>query len=182
MSLGDKRLRDVLDEGKFGLKRSLRVRRETDPIGDTEDMGIDRHRRTMVDDRSDDISCLAPHPWELHQGFTLLGHLPLMVFDELLRGSDEVTRLGARIAHTTYQLEDIIYLRSCHDLCRRILAEETGRDHIDPLVRALSREDDRYEEFKGGGIVKLGLGHRHVFLEPCDHPFVALFAGHNPRA
>ena len=153
MRLGHDGLRDVLEEGQFGLEWSPRVGRESDPIGDTEDMGIDRHRRTMVDDRGDDISRLAPHPWELHQSFTLLGHLPLVVFDELLRGSDEVARLGAWVAHTTYQLEDVIYLSSCHDLCRRILTEETGGDHVDPLVRTLSREDDRYEEFEGSSIV-----------------------------
>ena len=153
MRLGDEGLRDVLEEGQFGLERSLRVGRESDPIGDTEDMGIDRHRRTMVDDRGDDISRLAPHPWELHQSFTLLGHFSLMVLDELLRCSDEVACLGARIAHTTYQLEDVIYLSSCHDLCRRILMEETGGDHVDPLVRALSREDDGDEEFEGSSIV-----------------------------
>ena len=84
MRLGDEGLRDVLDEGQFGLKRSLRVRRETDPIGDTEDMGIDRHRRTMVDDRGDAISRLAPHPWELHQRITLLGAFPLLALDDLL--------------------------------------------------------------------------------------------------
>ena len=107
----------------------------------------------MVDDRGDDIGRLAPHPWELHQSFTLLGHFPLMVLDELLRCSDKVACLGARVAHTTYQLEDVIYLSSRHDLCRRILMEETRGDHVDPLVRTLSREDDRYEEFEGSSIV-----------------------------
>ena len=58
---------------------------------------------------------------------------------------------------------------------------EVRSDHIDPLVGALGREDDRNQKTEGRIVVEFRFSHGHSLLEVGDYLVVEFFLAHCVR-
>ena len=108
MGLGNNGRRDVCDELTFCLERILAVGGQTEPFGDTEDMGIDRHGRLVPNDGTDDVRCFASDTLEGLEVVDVIGHDAVVNRDKTLRHLNQMFCFGARIANRFDVFEDLV--------------------------------------------------------------------------
>jgi len=84
--------------------------------------------------------------------------LPTKLIDQRLSHAAQVCRLRSKKPGRLDDLLDIRLLRSGQSGGSRILREQRRRDHVDPLVRALRREDGGCQQLKRGVVLQRALG------------------------
>ena len=129
-------LRDVLHEPLLhGQRRG--ARRELQPVGDAEDVRIDRDGRMVEGHTHDDIGRLAPDARQPLQGLEIVRHLAAEFRAEHLAGREDVLRLIAEES----AVADLVL--ECgephrHDILRRLaLGKEALCRDVDALIGAL---------------------------------------------
>ena len=129
----------------FGGQGSFGAKGQADAGGYAEDMGIDGHIGLFVYDGGDDIGCLSAHAGELHQFIDGERDIAPEFRDQHPGHADQVFGLVVGIGYAFDQGEKVIEAGFCKGLRGRIFFEDRGGSHIDPLVGALRRQDDRYQ-------------------------------------
>jgi len=133
----------------FGSQRRFGVHGKADAGCDAEDVGVDRHVGLVIDDRSDDIGGFAADAGEAHQFFDGQRYFAAKIMDQHLSHADQVFRLVIGIGNAPDQREELIKIRFSQAGGVRIFVKDGRGRHIDPLIRALCREDDRYQQLVG---------------------------------
>lgn len=95
--LGDKVGGNVLDELFFCVQGRLGVRGESDALGNTEDMCINRHRGLVPPHGADDICCLSTYACESLQFFACGRYLAAIDLHDTLRHADEMGGFAVRV-------------------------------------------------------------------------------------
>src|SRR5262245_38364682 len=145
--------------------------RETQALRDAEDVGIDRDGRLAERIAEDHVRGLEPDAGKRHERIARARNFPAVLVLERLRHRDE--RAGLRAIEPGRA--DFLFERGRLGpgvvACPGVLLEQSGRDHVHALVRALRREDRGDQELERGLEVERDLGVRIGLLQgPDDLP------------
>ena len=138
------------DELPFGGQWRFGVEGKADPRGDAEDMGIDGHIRLFIDDGGNDVGCFAADAGQAHQFFDGQRNFAAEFIDQHAGHADQMFRFVIWIGNAANKREQLVKTGLGKRLRIREVPENCGRRHIDPLVRALRREDYRYQKLIRG--------------------------------
>lgn len=94
------------------------------------------------------------------------GELSPMVLDQLLPAAFEGTGFGAKEPQAANDLFDFPRVGAGQRFRRREAREESGRDPVHRLVRALSRQDRRHQKLEGISVTKRNFDIRVSTGEP----------------
>ena len=117
-------------------------------VGDAEDVCIHGDGRVTKGGVKDDIGGLATDAGQCLQGFTIIRHLALVLFDQDGAGLDDIVGL------TVKQADGLnVILKSCLAELQNFLGrvgplEQTLRGLVDALVGGLRRQDDSDQQFE----------------------------------
>ena len=170
--------RDLSFESKLGLQGCFRPVRESDAVRDPEYVGIDGHHLLLPDHGAHDIGRLASHAGQTLQLLQVARHFAAELLAEHAGHARQVFRLVVGIGDALDVGIDLLGSRGSHSLRCRESLEQGRRSHIDPLVRALGRQDHGHQQLIRRAVRKLALGDGHVLLEPRDHPRITLLQSH----
>jgi hypothetical protein len=130
----------------LGGKRRFSVHGQADTGGDAEDMGIDGHIRLVIDNGSDYIGGFATDAWQTHQFFNGQRYLAAEVMNQHLGHADQVFRFVVGIRDAANKREQVVEMRFSKAGGIRIFIKNSRGCHIDPLIGALRRQDNRHQE------------------------------------
>lgn len=151
---------------------------QSQAVADAKHVGIYRHGCFVEGDRLDDVGRLAPHAGQFQQIFHPLGHLSAEVLHQHAGHSHQVFGLVVGIRHALDVCIDYFGRAGGQRLGGGEVPVEGWRYHVDPLVGALGREDNGYQQLKGIVVMQFGLGHGYVLAEPGQYLFISFFLSH----
>ena len=138
-------------------RRSLR---DAEPVGDAEDMAVDREAGHAERMAKDDVGRLAPDAGKGSQSGHGGGHLAVVLGHERLRKALDGLRLHAEEAGGLELRFELRRARGSQRACIGIAREERGRDLVHALVRRLRRQHRCHEELERRPEIELGEGVR----------------------
>ena len=134
---------------------------ETQPAGETADMGVDDDALGEVEGvAEDDIGGLPAHAGELVEMFHGPRNLAAVIFDQGGGAPADGFRLGAEEAGRADEAFELGGGNVGKMLGRGAALEKGGRDFVDPVIRALGGEDGGDEELEGILVVEFAMGVR----------------------
>jgi hypothetical protein len=139
--------------------------RDTDAVGDAQNMTIDGEARHAQRVAQDDIGGLAPDTGELDEILHARRDFAVVLLHERARHSGERLRFHPEEAGGLNLGLELRCRRLRQRAGVRISREERRRDLVDALVGALRRQDRRDEQLVGVAEVKLGERARMLTLE-----------------
>lgn len=128
--------RDEGIEFVLDLYRILEFR-ETEPLAESEDMGVDRKARKPEGDTSHDVARLAPDSGHRDEVVQLSGNLSTKAIYECRRHPDEAARLGPEESGRMDDLFELLGIGPGQRGGIRVGREQGGRDHVHPDIGAL---------------------------------------------
>ena len=149
----------------FRSQRRFGIYGQADPGGDAEDMRVNGHIGLVVYYGGDDIGRFAADTREAHEFIDGQGYLAAEIIDQHLGHADQVFRLVVGIRNAADEREQVIEIRFGKAARVRIFFKYSRGGHIDPLIGALRRQDNRYQKLVGAMIQQLGGCIRIVFAE-----------------
>ena len=172
------RFRDHAPQPVLDGARRVGVVHKSDPVGDAEDVRIDRNRRLVEGDRDDHVRRLAPDAAQRRQLFVRARHLAAKVVYERARRRCERLGFLVRIRDRANERKNLLGRRLGH--CHRVWVgrEEVGRHHIHASVGALRRENHRDEELEFGAVLQFGFGGGNRLAEAVERAAGAFGTGH----
>src|SRR5262245_65721562 len=132
--------------------------REAQALRDAEDVGIDRDGRLAERVAEDHVRGLEPDAGKRHEGVARARNFPAVLVLERLRHRDDRAGLRAIEAGRADFLLERGRLGPSVIACPGVLLEQSGRDHVHALVRALRREDRGDQELEWSLEVERDLG------------------------
>jgi len=157
--------RDKFKQLSFRSQGGLSINRKADPGSDPEDMRVNGHIGLIVNNGGDHVGGLAADAGETNQFFDCQGHLATKVIDQHLGHTDEVPCLIIGIRNAADKREQAIKIRFGQAGGVREFLKNSRRGHVDPLIGALSRQDNRYQELVWAVVKQLSSRVGIVFAE-----------------
>ena len=127
---------------------------KTQPMGDTENMSINGNGRFSKGHTQHDIGSLASYTGKTQEGLHLLRNLGMEVINKFSARSKDIACFGMIKAAVMDEGFHLFKGQGAQLLRRIVLWKKALCNNIDPFIRALSRKDDRHQEFKRGGIMQ----------------------------
>lgn len=171
--------RNEFQQLSFSRERCFGIYGQTDPGRDAEDMGIDGHIGLVIDNRSDDVGGFAADAGEAHQFFDCQRNVTVKVMDQHLGHADQVFGFVIGIGNAANKLKQVVEIRFGQAGGVRIPGKNSRGRHVDPLIGALCRQDNRYQELVGAVIKQLRVCVRIVFAEIVQYELIALLSCHD---
>ncbi len=155
---------EMFDKLLFNLIRSFGIHgHQSQSFGHAKYVGIHRHVGLIPDDRSDDVGGFSADSRELGQFIHGGRDFALEFFDQHLAQSKKVFGFVAGVGYGFYIGEKFIKIGCCQMFRTGKIPKEGRSDDVDPFVRTLCAEDDRYQKLERGFISQFRLRDGHVF-------------------
>ena len=152
--------RSDLEQFLLDLERRL-AGRETGPVADAEDVGVDGNGGVAEGRVEHDVGRLAPDAGQRLERRPVLGDHAAMPLDQQATGGDDVPRLGAEQADGLDKFGKAFLAERQHRLWGRRDRKEPRRRLVDPDIGRLRREDDGDQQLERRRVFEFG-GRRRV--------------------
>lgn len=170
---------DVFDELFLYFKGSFSSHRnQTQPTGNTENMGVNGHIGLIPDYGSDDVCGFPAYSGKFGEFIDGGRHISAKLLHQHSAQSDQVFGFIVWVGNRADEGEKLIEMRGSQVRCSRKMPEKFLGDDVDAFVGALCRKDDGHQKLKGIFVLKLRFRNGHVGGKMGDKCVVSLFFKH----
>ncbi len=149
--------RDHRVQGQLDLDGILFIGDPQTP-NETADMGVDGQTGKAEGHRPDDVRCLSAHPGQLHQILPAGRDLATVIGKQGLGHTHEIVGFALVEARRMDEFLQVGKVGSGKRLGVGVAGEQGRGGHVDPGVRALSRQDGGHEQLEGIAVVEFADG------------------------
>ena len=117
------------------------VRHQSDAVTDTENVGVNRHRRFVENDGLNHIGGLSSYTGKFDQIIHVVGHFAVEVINQHFSHSYQMFGFIIRIRHAPDIFENNFRSTGSESFRSREIPVERRSDHIHSFIRTLCRKD-----------------------------------------
>ncbi len=158
---------------------------QPEATAETADVGVDREAGEREGDAAHNVGRLASDTGQGDQIVAFGRHFAAEAFDERSGHGNQVLRLGLEEAGGAHDVLQLGRVGRGEGGGARVAGEQFGRDHVDPRIGGLRREDRRHQQLERRLMIELaqrfgilgGETHRHL----AGSAFRGARAGHRRR-